>query len=907
VLSIRVVFAAVSLVLAIPSAARAAPPSSVRDAGTAGFGGDLTQLATNGHRTYVAGEFGLVSAPSGGDALVSADTGRVLTTWPDSYGFTAAVPDGSGGWFAASYSGIVRHLLPGGGIDAGFSTPDFDDIKSIALSPDGGTLWVAGKFLSAGDQPRSGVAALRASDGSLLPWKPEGGNAGWSVVATADTVYVAGSIYPGGSDYSLAAFDAHTGAIRQVAVPGTDDDWGNHVALSPDGQTLYTSFVTNFLGGLTGAFDPATLTPRWTLKTGKPPVGMAPAGGRLYLTGVGSVGDQARDGAISVDAATGTPTDWFVPGMGDGIAVSPDGAEAYFTRGQVAGWPWQGAIAASTADGALLPWTPSGTSLLHARTPVMSPDGNSVLLWNLASGARTRAGAAMLDETGTVTTWVDPVDRQGRLTRVSSAAMDAAGTTYTTQMPESSNTGPRSVEAVDAAGALRFSLALDGEATATLSPDQQTLYVVGTFTSIGGVARPGLAAVRTSDGSLVSWPLTVAGGAVSQMVFSPDGATMYLAGTFTAVNDSPRTRVAAVDAHTGAVLPFNPAPDRVPGLAVSPDGTVVYLYGDFEHVAGRAQPRLAGVRVADGALVFSPSTEYNVFGVVALPDGRTVVTSIDSPSRPVDSWDAVSGQELSFGQNVGRGSVAALALDPDGQTLHIAGSGIGYQRFAIGRGSAPVNMTPPRVVGDARAYQWVECDPGTWNGHPAAYEYAWMLDGEPVAGFSGREFLLQAGDEGRALRCSAGAGSASATSAPVTVTPGEPFMFPPPRRTAGPAPTPTVSTTPTATASPEPDTAVQPSLSASHAAETRVDRTPPHVTLRRIGRTARVRLSETASARISLRRCRGRTCHTTTRKLDLGTGERILARGLAKGRYTLTVRATDAHRNTATKVLRFTL
>src|SRR3954451_25499382 len=88
---------------------------------------------------------------------------------------------------------------------------------------------------------------------------------------------------------------------------------------------------------------------------GPPPVGMARAGGRLYLTGVGSVGDQARDGAISLDAATGAPTSWFVPGMRDAIAVSPDGAEAYFTRGQIAGWPWQGAIAASTADGALLP------------------------------------------------------------------------------------------------------------------------------------------------------------------------------------------------------------------------------------------------------------------------------------------------------------------------------------------------------------------------------------------------------------------------------------------------------------------------------------------------------------------------------------------------------------------------
>ncbi len=183
----------------------------------------------------------------------------------------------------------------------------------------------------------------------------------------------------------------------------------------------------------------------------------------------------------------------------------------------------------------------------------------------------------------------------------------------------------------------------------------------------------------------------------------------------------------------------------------------------------------------------------------------------------------------------------------------------------------------------------------------ARYEYAWTLDGAPVAGFTKREFLLQAGDEGRALRCSASAGGTAATSAPVTVTPGEPFMLPAPRRTVGPAPPAGPTSTTTASAIPAPATA------ASRPAETRVDRTPPRITLRRIGRSARVRLSEAASARISLTRCRGRACRTTTRKLTLAAGERVLARRLGRGRYTLTVRATDAHRNTATKVLRFTL
>jgi hypothetical protein len=375
VLSVRVVLAAVSLVLGVPAVARAAPPSPAPDPGTAGFDRDVTQLATNGHRTYVAGLFSQAFAPTAGDNLVSADSGRPLATWPDSFGLVAAVPDGGGGWFAAG-GATARHLLPGGVVDAGFSAPTTDvDIKALALSPDGTTLWITGKFGSVGGQPRAGVAALRASDGTLLAWTPGASGAGWGIAATADRVDVAGYTHSGDGDgYSLAAFDAHTGALREVAIPRRPGDQGTGVVLAPGGQTVYASFNASGQGS-TGAFDAATLAPRWTLQTGLPPAAIALAAGRVYLTGVGSVGGQSRDGAISVDAATGEPTGWFVPGMERGIAVAPDGAEAYFSRGQLSGWPWRGGIAASTADGALLPWNPSGTEWYAADSPAISPDG----------------------------------------------------------------------------------------------------------------------------------------------------------------------------------------------------------------------------------------------------------------------------------------------------------------------------------------------------------------------------------------------------------------------------------------------------------------------------------------------------------------------------------------------------
>ena len=494
------------------------------------------------------------------------------------------------------------------------------------------------------------------------------------------------------------------------------------------------------------------------------------------------------------------------------IAISPDGETAYLGRAIVGGWPQQGALAFATRDGALLGWAPGQQDRYSVDALAVARDGQSVFLESSPTVGTRRQQAAMLDETGGITPWVEPNKLAGQ---IGSIHLDGDGTVYYTRLGSTP-----AISAVTADGTLRWRLAFGGGAGGvTLTPDEQTLYVTGSFTSLGGEPRPGLAAVRAADGALLPWPLTVQGGNVESSVFSSDGRTQYLKGTFTSVNGVPRAGLAAVDAATNTVLPFNPNVNgKVAIMRLTPDDSKLIVGGTFGEVDTPSRAYLLGLRTTDGAIVFRPPTvKSNVRTFVPLLDNRTLIVASGSLLWSFDTRD--SGELEWRISGCGDCVVNSIALDPDGRTLHVAGLMViggqqyHYLRLAVSRvPAAPVNGRPPAVIGAAQPGRFVECDPGTWSGHPSQYRFSWSLDGTTVPEFTGREFLVMEPDVGRTLGCSVrafGAGtSATADSAPVSVTAGASPFQPVPRRTAlplgdpAPTPTPTATPEPTATATP---------------------------------------------------------------------------------------------------------
>ncbi|WP_431030830.1 PKD domain-containing protein [Plantibacter sp. RU18] len=137
-----------------------------------------------------------------------------------------------------------------------------------------------------------------------------------------------------------------------------------------------------------------------------------------------------------------------------------------------------------------------------------------------------------------------------------------------------------------------------------VSPDGSRLYVGGNFTSINGVTRNRVAAFDTATGALITTFAPVVNGKV--MSVKATNSTVYIGGEFTSVGGATRTKVAAVSAGTGALLPFTVDLQGgwgVRALVVSPDGGKVVIGGSFTSTNGSTSPGrgLSAVDASSGA------------------------------------------------------------------------------------------------------------------------------------------------------------------------------------------------------------------------------------------------------------------------------------------------------------------
>lgn len=141
------------------------------------------------------------------------------------------------------------------------------------------------------------------------------------------------------------------------------------------------------------------------------------------------------------------------------------------------------------------------------------------------------------------------------------------------------------------------------------------VYLGGSFTTAGGLSRRGLAAVDAGTGKVDSaWSANVTGTVLS-LVASPDGTTLYVAGSFTKVGGVSRLNLAAVTAATGALTPWNPGAQNGSVSALAANSTTVYAGGSFTASGSTTIGRLAALdRVtgrADAAFDPHPSSAVN--------------------------------------------------------------------------------------------------------------------------------------------------------------------------------------------------------------------------------------------------------------------------------------------------------
>jgi hypothetical protein len=153
----------------------------------------------------------------------------------------------------------------------------------------------------------------------------------------------------------------------------------------------------------------------------------------------------------------------------------------------------------------------------------------------------------------------------------------------------------------------------DGKVYATaLSGDGKVLYIGGEFTEVGqrsGVSRhvKNLAAINVKTGAAIrTWRPEVSGKDAVVRSLAVKNGKVFIGGNFTAVEGEPRKNLAAVGAHTKAVVlsPFRPqvGGDTSYVFALEAGERKLYAGGGFSKVNGAPRKNLAAFSLKTGAL-----------------------------------------------------------------------------------------------------------------------------------------------------------------------------------------------------------------------------------------------------------------------------------------------------------------
>ena len=405
--------ALITMGIAGASASRAAlrSPRVMRGAGRApqvpsSPGGQVWASRYNGSGNDVDFAESLAVSPSGETVFVTGFSNQGTATGFDYATVAYSAATGAQLW--------VKHYHgPGSGNSS-------DIAHSVAVSPDGGTVFVTGESAGANKLPDYATVAYNAATGAQLWVKRYSGpgdrnDMAKSVVVSPDggTVLVTGSSQgASGFDYATVTYNAVSGAqlwVKRYNGPGNGDDEASALRVSPSGGTV---FVTGSSTGATSgedyatiAYNAATGAQQWAKRynghgdDSALSVAVSPDGGTVFVTGQSDGTNLLPDYAtVAYNAATGAQR-WVKRYNGPGnsndlaysAAVSPDGGTVYVTGesdGTTSGSD-QATIAYNAATGArrwVKRYNGPGNDNDGAFSVAVSPSGGTVYVTGSSHG-----------------------------------------------------------------------------------------------------------------------------------------------------------------------------------------------------------------------------------------------------------------------------------------------------------------------------------------------------------------------------------------------------------------------------------------------------------------------------------------------------------------------------------------
>ena len=302
----------------------------------------------------------------------------------------------------------------------------------------------------------------------------------------------------------------------------------------------------------------------------------------------------------------------------------------------------------------------------------------------LAAGALVSPAVTPAAFAAPTTTIVDsPVDE------VIDAAMSPDGTLYAVGGFSEAGPATGGFTRLDSSTAQvdRTFPTVNGRVNSMVVDDSGRIYIGGSFVSVAGQPRSGLARLN-SDGSLdTTWAPAVAGFVFGDPVVNSlalSGATLFVGGYFTGVSGAARQNLAAVDTATGDALSWAPNPDNSVS-ALATDATNLYVGGNFTSPRSRiASYVLADLTLRTG---WNPSGANQTVSALAAVDGLVYAggdfgTIATASRNRLAALDATTGAATSWNPNL-NGTVFALVIDDT--TAYVGGN------FGTVNGGTPRN------------------------------------------------------------------------------------------------------------------------------------------------------------------------------------------------------------------------
>jgi hypothetical protein len=671
------------------------------DAWNPGSDGIVRALAISGSLIYVGGDFAQVEGkPRARLAAVDAATG-VASAWNPSANapvyalavqgtnvYAAGEFNDVGGQFRAHLAAIRTN---NGNPTAWAPNPDG---PVYALESDGTTLWVGGLFTTADGVARGGLASFTFATGALTAWQPAAIGRVDDLHLAASALYVSGAITSlGGQPRGrLGAVDAASGALLPFDAAANQDVH----AILVQGATVYAGGKFSQIGGQArhwlGALDATTgAATAWAPSCEATVRVLASQGPNVYAGGAFRLfGGVPRRGLAAIDLTTKAATAWN-PGADSFVNdLLAQGGTLYVGGAfdQVAGTERKALAAFDLSTGDLAAWNPvvGGTYSIGGNyaPPVVSSMGTLgptlyIAGVFLSAGGPIRYNVAELDRvTGAATAWDPGTGFVGHLGRACLELDVGEGPVYLGGTFSSMAGEVRgNFAGVDPSTGNATSEAPNPDfAVTALERSATRLYLGGNFTTAAGETRSGLAALDRASGALTAWNPDVMSGATygGVLVLRLSGPTLYAGGTFQTIGGVARSRLAAFDETSGALLDWSAdADEAVREIVVS--GGRVFVGGDFGKIDGEAR---RGLAVFDALPVVGVAPERDV------ASAPRVLASAPSP--------AIAGALLRF--TLPRASSVSLALyDAAGKRVRTLVERrmfeAGEQRVPLAAGLAP--------------------------------------------------------------------------------------------------------------------------------------------------------------------------------------------------------------------------